>query len=278
MVSFAEIDHLLDQANQNTCETAEEVVELDTDSEDDGSHHEDQEMKEPVKEPVKEQTRPLAQVHVEVNANEQVVNIENDTETDQNDVTVAKNDANKENVRPQSTPIAKSDAPADTPKAIASIASTSTAAILSSPNASNESINPKLTVASIVPNSPAPEVEPALVKKDDNNPQESGPLDGNVPQKMYLCPFCDDDEVFAKKSALVAHLKSTHHKKLVKKTEKAGKLVRVSSSKRKYVAAEDDDDQSEDDKPQKIHVWSNPMSLAVKRYKKNATKFIYKKD
>lgn len=285
MISYAEIDELLDHANHNNqAKEQEEIVNLDSASEEGDFDMAAIDMAE---------VHEMAEVHVPA-AKEQPNKVENGDDANSNDSAGNENEfgvEDKENVRPQSTPIAKSEAPVDSPKVIAAMASTSSAVVMCPFGA----LPTAPTVANVPPNPPAQVEQPVVVTTEANDakavapskttepPQPTAPSkaaapsNANVQPKMYLCPFCDDDELFTSKLSLQDHLNTVHRKK--KKTEKPGKLVRAPSSlKRNRDATEEDTDPSEDTQVNVLvqkgatHFWSNPMNQAMKRYKKIAKK------
>lgn len=286
---MAEINNFFEHINQIHNDEADDVVTVnDSGSEHDISEHDHVEEE---KEPAHAQTIDdveTVNIHNELVQSDVVGNINGSLDTQ-----IGGGD---ENVPPQSTPISKADAAKPTTVAIplttASIASTTTTLTAIESLATNSSAMPSSTVAPVVENPPA-EVKPVLLERHGGEVlQEIIPAQDVLqeivqPQKTYDCPYKMCKLQFVKKSAMNKHLRLVHNKQL-KKIEAPGKFVRfVPSQKRKRVLVEDDtidvdtdEDNDNDEYTNDNHdyvIIPNPMIPAMKRYKKNAAKFIFMK-
>lgn len=275
---LSEIVNFFDQMNQNVRGEDDEVdiVNVESDTEDEQvSPHELQNENEPEKIPNAAEYNDAEMVSKDVDGHEPVPieqtasNSNADTRDAQdaqaareaqearNDQkeTVKPNDDGKENVRPQSTPIAKAEAPIDNSKPSEPLTD------------ANEMV----------------EIKPLADKP--------GPCGKLQTKKRLKCPCCAD--TFNKKTTLIKHLKYEHKKKPSTKhrIEMANILIRKPSQlhKRKYIEVDDDDDEDaaddvdeDEDDDDEIKADGNYFVISksgmIKRQKTNGPKFVYMAD
>lgn len=266
-IPYLEIDDFFDQinhGNQNAAEEVVDVVNIESDTEDAQSDHgHDNEEMEQEQSQVTESNANNVDVVQSINEQEPH-ETEQIGQTEQNvsngeahgETFQTNDDDGKENVRPQSTPIAKTEAPI-----------VQTAAAMSS-----------TTSIATVPNVDVAPKPPMVETKTTNEPG----ISVIVPQKKhYACIFCE--KVFSKKSLVFEHWQIDHQKRV----KKAVEIDANGARKRKRLIikadADDDDDEVENDENDEImsnngfyvSAHSNPMKQAMKRHKKSGTKFIY---
>lgn len=247
----------------------DEPVDIVTVESDDEQEVSDQEQEQQQPDEVEEKADEENVVEVQIVIEDEVLN-ENDLESNVHEQT-AENGEGKENVRPQSTPISKAEAPVTVVlQPTISTATTATTASTSAPNLSGNSLVvaiPKRVITK----------KAALAVKNDG---QSGDKPA-APKKRHVCKFCK--ETFSKKTLMNNHYIVDHGKKPRKKNAEAPrKLVRIASQKRKLVEASIDEsgDDYDDDveiSDQNYIIVQNPMHQAMKRQKKNNTKYIYVK-
>lgn len=255
-----------------TVESDSEDVEISDHDNNDGE--DDEQVQQPQDNGANITNAPTEEVQHDQNVEEIEGQQQNGSNVDNaHDETLNQNEKGKENIRPQSTPIAKVETP--------TVAVSNSKPSLDSTNAtapSVASVAVKLVVAS----------KPPLIEKiDAENINEAG-TSGVLGQskKCYICPHCD--ETFMKKSLAIKHSKVEHSKKKrhdKKSIEAPGFLVRKKpSQKRKHIVVEDNtdddddtddgDDNIENESEQKIYyIVPNPMKQAMKRQKKGTPKF-----
>lgn len=227
-ILFTEIDNLFEHINRNNQNAVEEVVDIVTvasDSEDGESDHEqdNEELEQP------RAAEDIVDI-VEVEQNEQVAhetehvqqNLSNDDDQIYRMETINPNDKDdegKENVRPQSTPIAKVETPVIIPDTISSSVST-------------------IDIIAKVAATPKPPLVEQAVTQNIDEPGTSGIVQL---KKQYNCIYCD--EAFPKKSLVFLHWKNDHDIKV-----KRVKSVRNSgSSKRKHAVIDNNENVDDDD-------------------------------
>lgn len=164
----------------------------------------------------------------------------------------------KENVRPQSTPIGKAEAPAIAAKVTASTASTVSAISIAVPVLKSIAT---ATIASAAAAAATTTPDPPLVEKAaTENTIEPRSLGR---KKKYNCIFCP--KKFAKKANVFQHWETDHGRTMAK----------LPTLKRKHAKNDDDDYNDEEIIPSSNgHYVSahNPLKNTVKRQKKNSAK------
>ncbi|XP_055306656.1 uncharacterized protein LOC129570948 isoform X2 [Sitodiplosis mosellana] len=272
---FAQIDQHGQNANE---QQVVDVVTVESDTEDGLSEadHDNEDMEEAQEQPEAAENGANEVIENEQEAHEMEPVQQNLSNGDAHDETVQPNDdEGKENVRPQSTPIAKADPPAIVPEASSSATTVSAASIIVTVPKVIPAVVATTAAASVPKSSP-------LVEKVENI-DEPGTSGITRQKKQYTCIFCP--KKFSKKALVFLHWESVHGMKM--KTidgqpnlAKTGKSASHKSLKRKYitvVANEDGDDDADTEiapssNGHYVTAPNNPMQQAVKRYKKTSTK------
>lgn len=184
---------------------------------------------------------------------------------DAHDETVKPNndDDGKENVRPQSTPIGKAEAPAIAPDVTASMASTVSVASIAVP-VSKAITTAAITSAAAAAATSMPKVPLVEKAATENTIESSSSSVGR--KKKYSCIFCN--KKFPKKAHVFQHWETDHQRAMAK--------ISGPAVKRKHTNNDDEDDDDDEIPPVSNggHYVSahNPLKHFVKRQKKNAAK------
>lgn len=255
--AFTEIRNFFEQVKAR-----EEVVTIESATEDDVSDHDEQNDKDLVEEQAQVAENTTSSTEVVQNdraahETEQVQqNLSNGNAHEETEK--PNDDQEKENVRPESTSIVKEDATTVTP--VVSSASTS-------------------SIIETIPKVAAPPKAPLVEQAVAQNLDEPGTSGVSKPKKQFTCVYCD--EVFTERSLVFQHWKKDHGVHV----DVAYNIRKVSKRKRTVVDNKATDDMVDDDNniieilPNKngryVTSHSNPMKQAVKRQKKIGTKIFY---
>ncbi|XP_031636332.1 uncharacterized protein LOC116349164 isoform X2 [Contarinia nasturtii] len=247
-----QIDEFFDKLNRNSVQklVIGDVVSVDSDSETGGGNYDAIEAEQPQENGSMEKVQPNDDLEVQI-GHEQAEN-EPNTSNNINDESVDPNEEMKENVPPQSTPIAKVE------PSVANVTDTGdgvdivVATVVSTAVSENVVPENKPSTASTI--TVASNTSQSKLSKVDKKKNRQKKIVKLV-KKLFVCPLCDD--VFTKEPKFWVHFKS----------HKPGRFV-----KRKHQAIETDDDDNntnddDDDDDETDDGHFEPQRPMVKRKK-----------